>query len=181
MTTAAATVPDRGGPASRRTLGARLREWAPPILLFLGFLVAWEVLVRGLGISQFVLPAPTAIAEAWVTYLPEISAAARYTAVEIVLGLVIGVVAGITVGLVTARFRPVQDSLMPFAVAASSVPILAFAPLGFLGIFWLMDPAGTMLIFTTMIGQVVLAIVVVLDYIAVVWARAILKLDSGAR
>ena len=121
MTSAAGTVPvSPPGARTRRSIGARLREWAPPIVLFVGFLVVWEVLVRGLGISQFVLPAPTAIAEAWVTYLPEISAAARYTAVEIILGLVIGVVAGITVGVVTARFRPVQDSLMPFAVAASS-------------------------------------------------------------
>ena len=78
MTSAAGTVPvSPPGARTRRSLGARLREWAPPIVLFVGFLVVWEVLVRGLGISQFVLPAPTAIAEAWVTYLPEISAAAR--------------------------------------------------------------------------------------------------------
>ena len=31
-------------------------------------------------------------------------------------------------GSITARYRSMQDSLMPFAVAASSVPILAFAP-----------------------------------------------------
>ena len=107
----------------------RARDWAPPALLLIGGLVAWEVVVRALGIKQFILPSPIAIAVAWQTYLPELIAAARYTVVEIVAGLLIGATAGILVGAITARYRSMQDSLMPFAVAASSVPILAFAPL----------------------------------------------------
>ena len=107
----------------------RARDWAPPALLVVGGLVAWEVVVRAFGIKQFILPSPIAIAVAWQTYLPELLAAAQYTLVEIVAGLVIGAGAGIVVGTITARYRSMQDSLMPFAVAASSVPILAFAPL----------------------------------------------------
>jgi NitT/TauT family transport system permease protein len=105
------------------------RDWIPPMLLLIGFLVAWELAVRVLGLKQFILPRPLAIATAWQLYLPELYAAARYTFLEIVAGLVIGATAGILVGTLTARFRFMQDSLMPFAVAASSVPILAFAPL----------------------------------------------------
>ena len=37
----------------------------------------------------------------------------------------VGATGGIVVGTITARYRSMQDSLMPFAVAASSVPILA--------------------------------------------------------
>jgi NitT/TauT family transport system permease protein len=107
----------------------RMRDWGPPALLLVGLLTAWEVTVRVLGIKQFVLPSPLAIATAWQTYLPELYAAARYTFLEILAGLLIGATAGIVVGTVTARYRFMQDSLMPFAVAASSVPILAFAPL----------------------------------------------------
>ena len=119
--------------ANPRSPGARAadraRDWAPPALLLIGGLVAWELVVRVFGIKQFILPGPVAIAVAWQTYLPELFAAARYTFVEIVAGLVIGAGAGIAVGAITARYRSMQDSLMPFAVAASSVPILAFAPL----------------------------------------------------
>ncbi len=129
MTSATATAGSTGGRGARAGVTSRLREWAPPTLLFVGFLVAWELIVRGFGISQFILPSPVAIGVAWATYLPELTAAARYTVVEIVAGLLIGATAGILVGGITARFRPVQDSVMPFAVAASSVPILAFAPL----------------------------------------------------
>ena len=127
------TSPARGAVIAPRSYGNRIadraRDWAPPALLLIGGLVAWEVVVRAFGIKQFILPGPIAIAVAWQTYLPELIAAARYTVVEIVAGLVIGATAGILVGAITARYRSMQDSLMPFAVAASSVPILAFAPL----------------------------------------------------
>jgi NitT/TauT family transport system permease protein len=110
-------------------VGRRLRDWGPPILLFIGLLAAWELTVRILNLKQFILPRPLAIAAAWQQYLPELFAAARYTFLEIIAGLLIGAVAGILVGTLTARFRFMQDSLMPFAVAASSIPILAFAPI----------------------------------------------------
>ncbi len=125
MTSPAVVAPRSYG----NRIADRARDWAPPTLLLIGGLVAWEVVVRAFGIKQFILPGPIAIAVAWQTYLPELIAAARYTVVEIVAGLVIGATAGILVGAVTARYRSMQDSLMPFAVAASSVPILAFAPL----------------------------------------------------
>jgi len=127
------TAAEVATPAGARGLSAgvtrRFRDLAAPALLFVGLLAAWEVAVRALGIKQFILPRPLAIAEAWVTYLPELYAAARYTFLEILAGLVIGATAGIIVGVLTARYRFMQDSLMPFAVAASSIPILAFAPL----------------------------------------------------
>lgn len=110
-------------------VGRRVRDWGPPILLFIGLLAAWELTVRILNLKQFILPRPLAIAAAWQTYLPELYAAARYTFLEIIAGLLIGAVSGILVGTLTARFRFMQDSLMPFAVAASSIPILAFAPI----------------------------------------------------
>ena len=119
------------GATSRRGDGVRgrLRDWGPAVLLLVGFLVVWEVTVRAFQIKQFILPSPIAIAIAWQTYLPELVDAASYTFLEIVGGMVIGSTAGIAVGAITARYRSMQDSLMPFAVAASSVPILAFAPL----------------------------------------------------
>jgi NitT/TauT family transport system permease protein len=118
-------------PSSRRGGGVRGRvgDWGPPVLVLIGLLVAWEVSVRALQIKQFILPGPIAIAVAWQTYLPELLDAASYTFPEILGGMVIGSTAGIVVGGITARYRSMQDSVMPFAVAASSVPILAFAPL----------------------------------------------------
>jgi NitT/TauT family transport system permease protein len=129
----AASAPSSAPSPARRSASAtaleHVREWAPPTILFFGVLATWEIVVRAFGIKQFILPSPLAIATTWQTYLPELFAAARYTFVEVIGGLVIGATGGILVGAFTARYAPVRDSLMPFAVAASSVPILAFAPL----------------------------------------------------
>ena len=119
-----AASPRRGG-----GVRGRLSDWGPPVLVLIGLLVAWEVSVRAFQIKQFILPGPIAIAVAWQRYLPELVDAASYTFPEIIGGMVIGATGGIVVGGITARYRSMQDSLMPFAVAASSVPILAFAPL----------------------------------------------------
>ncbi len=123
-----------GAPADRVAppgpgLGGRLREWAPAAGAFLGALAAWELLVRGLGLKQFILPSPVAIGAAVGQYLPELWAATSYTLVEILLGLMIGMVAGLLAGIVTARFGGFRESVLPFAIAANSVPIIAFAPI----------------------------------------------------
>jgi ABC-type nitrate/sulfonate/bicarbonate transport system, permease component len=106
-----------------------LRGWLLPLGIFLGFLVVWDILVRILGLPQFILPAPSKIAAAWVTYLPELWASTSYTLVEIVVGLLIGCSAGIVMGAVTARSVGLRESLLPFAIAVNSIPIIAFAPL----------------------------------------------------
>jgi NitT/TauT family transport system permease protein len=125
--TAPAFAPEIAG--TGRSLGNRLGAWGPPALVLVGALAVWQVLVIGLGIKQFILPAPLAIAEAWVENLPDLWPAATYTLWEVVVGLVLGSAAGILVGAATARFVGVRESLLPFAIAANSVPIIAFAPI----------------------------------------------------
>jgi NitT/TauT family transport system permease protein len=102
---------------------------APPAVAFLGAVVVWEVIVRAFGLKQFVLPSPLAIAQAWQDNLPELLSATGYTLGEILGGLLIGSVAGILAGAAIARFARVRASLLPFAIAANSVPIIAFAPI----------------------------------------------------
>jgi NitT/TauT family transport system permease protein len=123
--TAAAGPMGRAGPS----VAHRVREWAPAAVVFFGFLAAWQLLVTSLGLKQFILPSPVAIAQAVVQYFPELWAATRYTLVEIVFGLLIGATAGILAGIVTARYGGFRDAILPFAIAANSVPIIAFAPI----------------------------------------------------
>ena len=120
------------GSLRRRTsAGAvqRARDLVPPIVAFLLLISVWEVTVRALGLKQFILPGPLAIVAAWQANLPVLVAATAYTLTEILAGLVIGATAGILVGALTARFGWVRGSLLPFAIAANSIPIIAFAPI----------------------------------------------------
>jgi len=108
---------------------AQIREWAPALAFFVGALAFWEVLVRTLGIKQFILPSPVAIGSSVVANLPELWQSASYTLVEILLGLAIGVIAGLLAGVVTAQYGAFRESILPFAIAANSIPIIAFAPI----------------------------------------------------
>ena len=104
-------------------------DLVPPLIAFGGAVAFWELLVRVMNLKQFILPSPVAIAAAWWENLPQLTAAAAFTFGEIVAGLVLGVAGGLVIGAVTARFGVIRTSLLPFAIAANSVPIIAFAPI----------------------------------------------------
>lgn len=117
------------GARGARSAGRRVRDWVPAIAVAVGFVLLWEAAVQLLNVQRFILPAPFAIGQAFVEYFPEIWAAGSYTAGEAVGGLVIGVTAGLAVGLITGRWVGLRESLMPFAIAVNSIPIIAFAPI----------------------------------------------------
>ncbi len=116
-------------PTSGVAVARTLRGWLLPLGIFVGFLVVWDILVRFLGLPQFILPAPSKIAASLLANLPELWSSTTYTLVEILGGLLIGSTAGILVGAITARWLGLRESLLPFAVAVNSIPIIAFAPL----------------------------------------------------
>jgi NitT/TauT family transport system permease protein len=125
MTTMAGTA-QRG---MRLVAVRQAADLVPPLVAFFGAVAIWELIVRVFGLKQFILPSPVAIAAAWWENLPVLTAAAAYTFGEIASGLVLGATAAILVGALTARFSAVRSSLLPFAIAANSVPIIAFAPI----------------------------------------------------
>ena len=134
--------------------GERWREYAPAIIFALAVLLLWEFLVTAFNIQQFLLPKPSRILGAlfseirlWLT--PGESSllmqAAGATLYEAVGGMIIGCGLGFTVALLTARWTIVNQALMPLAIAANSVPIIAFSPI-MNNWFGLTNPASKMAI-----------------------------------
>jgi len=112
-----------------RFVGRRLRDWVPAAaFLFLG-LVAWQVLVSVLSVQRFLLPKPTQIASAFWNERHSLWSAGWFTFQEAVGGFVIGSGLAILVGLVLARWKPLRSAVMPYAIAANAIPIIAFAPI----------------------------------------------------
>lgn len=124
-------LPIGRGWRERTSAGAaqQARDVLPPVVAFFGLIAVWEATVRALNLKQFILPSPLAIAAAWQENLGVLVPAALYTLGEILAGLVIGSVAGILIGAAAARFGAIRGSLLPFAIVANSVPIIAFAPI----------------------------------------------------
>jgi NitT/TauT family transport system permease protein len=107
----------------------RLRYYLPTAAVFVGGIALWELAVRGLDIDQFLLPPPSAIVGALIANWPELVQAGRTTLVEALGGFAIGLVAGLVVAFATARSSLARGALMPFAIAANAIPIIAFAPI----------------------------------------------------
>lgn len=61
--------------------------------------------------------------------LTPILQASWFTLKEALGGLVLGGIAGVLVALATARWTATREALLPFAIAANSMPIIAFAPI----------------------------------------------------
>ena len=97
-------------------------------MLVLGILL-WEGLVRALDVQRFLLPAPSAILDTLWEQRRLLWSAGIYTFSEALGGWVIGSTLGIISAIVLARFRGLGRALMPFAIAANAVPIIAFAPI----------------------------------------------------
>ncbi len=108
---------------------SRVKEFLPAVVLFLGALIVWEAAVRAFNIQQFLLPAPSVIGQSFTANFDRLVHIGWFTTKEALGGLAIGCTAGILVAFATARWTIASEAMMPFAIAANSVPILAFAPI----------------------------------------------------
>jgi NitT/TauT family transport system permease protein len=138
--------PDAAPRAGR--VGSAIRGYLPAVLVALGGLVIWEVLIRGLNLTSFILPAPSAIGGAlvdnWGGERFPLADSARNTIVEAVGGFIIGTTAGVVVAFLGARWGVARALLLPLAIAANAIPIIAFAPL-FNTWFGLLNPLSKMM------------------------------------
>lgn len=112
-----------------RTMGSRARDWAPAVAIFALGIGAWEGLVRGLAVQRFLLPPPSDIIRTFWEERDTLTHAGLFTFKEALGGFAVGSTAAVLVALVLARWRPLGDALMPYAIAANAVPIIAFAPI----------------------------------------------------
>lgn len=116
-------------PETRVSFLDRVRYYLPTIAIFFAVLIVWEGAVRFLGITKFILPAPSAILASFISSFGQLFDRGVYTGTEAVGGFVLGCSLGIVVSLVTARWTAARETLLPLAIAANSVPIIAFAPI----------------------------------------------------
>jgi len=145
-------------PFARPGAAARLRRVIAPAVVFAAGLAGWEAVVRAAHIQFYLLPAPSEIARSLAENAAFLIGAAWYTAQEALAGFAIGCTLGIGVAVVSVRWRSVAEALLPYAIAANSVPIIAFAPLA---IVWFGVEQGSkiaivamMTFFPTMVGTV---------------------------
>ena len=117
----------RGGMA--RLVGRRLTDWLPAAVVLVGAIGLWEGLIRALNVQAFLLPKPSSIATTFWDTRSELWSAGWFTFQEALGGFVLGSGLAIAVALLLARWRILGTALMPYAIAANAIPIIAFAPI----------------------------------------------------
>jgi NitT/TauT family transport system permease protein len=102
---------------------------APPIVLVVALLAAWQVATFWLAIPQYILPSPVAIWQAIVENFGDLMRATANTFVAAIAGFLLSIVIGNGVALMMAGSKWIQRSIYPYAVVLQTIPIVAVAPL----------------------------------------------------
>jgi NitT/TauT family transport system permease protein len=121
-------------PIPRATLanrvGRRARDWVPAVIVFALGLIAWQWLIPDvLGVKRFLLPRFSDVMNTFWDQRGELWSAGWFTLKEALGGFILGCSLALVGALVLSRWRRVGDALMPYAIAAGAVPIIAFAPI----------------------------------------------------
>jgi NitT/TauT family transport system permease protein len=111
------------------TLPKRLWRAAPPLLVSVVLLAAWEAIVRIAAIPPFELPAPSLILTTLYfdreTLLTSLLVTLRIT----FSALLAATLGGTLIAIVFSRWRWLERSFLPIAIILQVTPIIAIAPL----------------------------------------------------
>ncbi len=110
---------------------SRFRYYLPTLIVAVAVIAGWELVVRLFNIQQFLLPKPSSIVQSLIEEWDIIQPRIWNTTRGALGGFAIGCTLGIGIAFITARFVALQQAMMPFAIAANSVPIIAMSPIMF--------------------------------------------------
>ena len=106
-----------------------IREYMPAAFVFVLGLVVWEAVVFIFAIEFYLLPAPHVIVLNIRDSYPVLVEAGLYTFMEALVGYALGCGGGILAAMVASRSPAFAELVLPYAIAAAAVPIIALAPL----------------------------------------------------
>lgn len=107
----------------------RLLDIALPVLVAMLVLAAWQWAVSHWQVPAYVLPAPTAIAKAFVSNFASLMTALATTFLITIEGFVGAVAAALVLAILFSQSRMIERSFYPYAVILQVTPIVAIAPL----------------------------------------------------
>jgi ABC-type nitrate/sulfonate/bicarbonate transport system permease component len=106
-----------------------MRNFLPPVIVFLAAALLAEGLVRVGIVRDFLLPAPTQVARALGQHREELARKTAETASAATIGFALSSVFGTLAAVAFSSGGWVQRAFYPYAVFFQTVPIIAIAPL----------------------------------------------------
>jgi NitT/TauT family transport system permease protein len=108
---------------------AKIKHHLPPAAMGAAVLLAWEVGVRAFNVPAYVLPQPSAVLVYCFQNFGGFLDHFWVTSIESALGLALGVVIGVALAIISVLSEATARAVVPWAIAAKTVPIVAIAPL----------------------------------------------------
>ena len=106
----------------------RARTWIPAIAVFGAGLAFWQWVVPHI-VDRYLLPRLSAVMTAFWHERDQLWGAGWFTFKEALGGFGLGCGLAFVLALLLSRYRRFGQALMPYAIAANAVPIIAFAPI----------------------------------------------------
>jgi NitT/TauT family transport system permease protein len=109
----------------------RRLPWISGPIMLLALLGVWQFTVSVVGVSEFILPSPAAVAGALGRLLAgdDIWGHIGVTMLEVIAGFGIALLVGVAVGAVLGRVAWLQRAVQPALVSLQVVPKVAFVPI----------------------------------------------------
>ncbi len=145
-----------------------LRAYGPAAVAFVVVLVLWEGITRALSVESFLLPKPSEIVDRFVANAGVIWSAGFRTLLEALGGFVVGGTLAVLMAFATIRWTAVREGLLPFAIAANTMPIIALAPI-----------ANNWFTITSPISKMAVVAVIVFFPVMINTARGLLEVDAS--
>jgi NitT/TauT family transport system permease protein len=109
--------------------GRALSRYLPAAALFAALLAAWQLAVSGLGLREYLLPAPMRVIQAMLGDEIPWPRHVGVTALEIGGAFVVAGAVGVALGIAVAWTPLLSRALVPFRVFVNTLPKVAVAPL----------------------------------------------------
>jgi ABC-type nitrate/sulfonate/bicarbonate transport system permease component len=104
-------------------------SWLAPLLLIAALTGGWELLARAGGIEDYLLPAPSEVAEALVDDRHLLLSDAWVTAQEVLLGFALALAVGLLLAIALHLSTTLRRTVYPLVVASQAVPVIVIAPI----------------------------------------------------
>jgi NitT/TauT family transport system permease protein len=112
-------------PAGRRRRA--LVDALVQVAALVAFVGAWELIIRLLGVSRSIVPAPSVIGAELIQIRGLLASWGAYTMSTALEGYALAVAGGVVLAIVLESSPSLERGLFPFFVASQAVPIIAFS------------------------------------------------------
>ncbi|MFG1950441.1 ABC transporter permease [Micromonospora sp. NPDC048830] len=106
----------------------RGRSWVSPTFTMIAIIGAWELYVRVTDTAEYLLPAPSAIAEYMVEDYRVLATNTLSTAYVTLAGFAIAMVLGLGLAVILVASERVERALFPLIITSQVIPKVAVAP-----------------------------------------------------